>query len=106
MAKPAFNYKASKPNKSASRQEVELIGTSDVHALYSDTFVVVNEGDAGLGSIYFYQRMLSDRHVALGTMETSTIAMAAPKAKCIGRVLLSQVGIEKLLQALAENRGF
>jgi hypothetical protein len=103
MAKPPFKFKPNKPTEGA---KVELVGTADVNALYSDMFVVVNEGETGLGSIYFYQRSLSDRQVALGTIETQTLAMVAPKAKCLGRVLLSQQGIEKLLQALAENRGF
>ena len=106
MAKPPFKFKPNKPNKPAERADVELVGTGDVGAMYSDTFVVVNEGDTGLGSIYFYQRVLADRNVALGSMETISVSMAKPKAKCITRILLSQNGIEKLLQALADNRGF
>lgn len=103
MAKPPFKYKQ---KLAPIRPEVELIGTGDVVAMYSDVFVVVNEADTGLGSLYFYQRQLSDRNVALGTLETSNVSVVAAQAKCVGRVLLSQAGIEKLLQALAENRGF
>jgi len=102
MGKPPYKYK---PNKTQPRRsEVQLGGSDEVVATYSDVFVVVNEGDSGLGSIYFYQRRLADRNVVLGKTETSGTLNST--AKCIGRVLLSQQGIEKLLEALAENRGF
>lgn len=102
MGKPPFKYKPNKPK--ASEPQIQLGGSDEVSAIYSDIFVVVNEGDTGLGSIYFYQRRLADRSVVLGRTETS--GTLATTAKCIGRVLLSHPGIEKLLEALAENRGF
>lgn len=94
------------PKRAASPSEVQLVGSSEVVAMYADVFVVVNEGETGLGSLYFYQRQLSDRNVELGEIETTTGAFLAAKAKCIGRVLLSQQGVGKLLEALADNRGF
>lgn len=105
MGKPPFKFKPSK-TATASTARVELTGTDEVPAMYSDVFVVVNEADTGLGSIYFYQRRLRDRETALGTTDTFTVSATSATAKCIGRVLLSQQGVEKLLEALAENRGF
>lgn len=91
------------PKHISSMEDLQLVGTDDVMALYSDVFVVAHEGDTGLGSIYFYQRQLSDRSAVLGRTEPG---LTMKKAKCIGRILMSQPGIEKLLEALAENRGF
>src|SRR6266550_1104727 len=106
MGKPPFKYK---PNKPATRilsspERLPLVGTDEVQATYSDVFVILNEQDTGLASIYFYQRRLADRDMSLG--ETELITTASGNAKCVGRVLLSQQGVEKLLEALAENRGF
>lgn len=92
--------------KHGSTSEVQLVGTGEVPATYSDVFVVVNEAETGMGSLYFYQRLLADRGVALGHTETSATAIYSPKAKCVSRIVMSQVGIDKLLGALAENRGF
>jgi hypothetical protein len=106
MAKPPFKYRPSKPPAGGSDQRLPLSGSDEVPAVYTDLFVVVNEGEAGLGSIYFYQRRLLDREVGLGTTDTIRVSGATAKAICVGRVILSQQGIEKLMEALAENRGF
>jgi hypothetical protein len=104
MAKPPFKYKTTQKKVLANPARLPLVGTDEVQATYSDVFVLLNEQDTGLASIYFYQRRLADRDMDLGKMET--IAVASGSAKCVGRVLLSQQGVEKLLEALAENRGF
>jgi hypothetical protein len=105
MGKPPFKFKPKKQTKIlANPARLPLVGTDEVVATYADVFVLLNEQDTGLASIYFYQRRLADRDMALGTTETVTITSG--NAKCVGRVLLSQQGVEKLLEALAENRGF
>ena len=103
--KPPFKFKPSRETKVlANPVRLPLVGTDEVAATYADVFVLLNEQDTGLASIYFYQRRLADSDVAIGTMETGTVAKG--NAKCVGRVLLSQQGVEKLLEALAQNRGF
>lgn len=105
MAKQPFKFKPNKQTKALSSPgRIPLVGTDEVVATYSDIFVLLNEQDTGLASIYFYQRRLVDRDMSLGQTETITVAVG--NAKCVGRVLLSQQGVEKLLEALAENRGF
>lgn len=105
MGKPPFKFKPNKRTKIlANPARLPLVGTDEVAATYADVFVLLNEQDTGLASIYFYQRRLADTDMALG--KTETIAVASGNAKCVGRVLLSQPGVEKLLEALADNRGF
>lgn len=102
MAKPPFQYKQT--GKSIPKEGgVKLSGTDEVVAIYSDVFVVVNEGETGMASIYFYQRQYADREVFLGHTEKG---LQPPKAKCISRIILSVPGAQALLEALANNRGF
>jgi hypothetical protein len=103
--KPPFQFKQDKRTKVlANPLRLPLVGTDEVVATYSDVFVILNEQDSGLASIYFYQRRLADTDMEIGTIETRTVIKG--NAKCVGRVLLSQQGVEKLIEALAENRGF
>jgi hypothetical protein len=102
MGKPPFQFKPSKP-PSRQGQEVQLVGNADVVASYSDVFVVAHEAETGMASLYFYQRELPDRQVSL---EKTEIGVAPNKARCVSRVVMSPQGIERLLTALAQNRGF
>ncbi len=102
MAKPPFQFKQSKPSPK-SDQKVALVGTSDVLASYADIFVVTNEGETGMSSIYFYQRQFSDREVVLGETEAK---FRPPNAQCISRIIMSTPAIGALLEAMAKNRGF
>jgi len=104
MGKPPFQFKPNKTKVVPNRGRLPLVGTEDVAATYADIFVMLNEQDTGLASIYFYQRRLADMDIATG--ETETLTIGSGSAKCVGRLLLSQRGVEKLLEALAENRGF
>jgi len=106
MAKPPFKFKQAQAASPPVSQRVRLVDTEEIEATYSDVFVVVNEADTGLGSIYFYQRRLVDREAVLGATDTVIVSGTTATARCRARILLSQQGIEKLLEALAENRGF
>lgn len=80
MAKTPFQFKPTKSTQ--GNQRVELVGTPDVVATFSDVFVVLNEAGTGMGSIYFYQRQLSDRDVILGASDTMSIPRARLYQSC------------------------
>ena len=102
MAKPPFKFKPT--TKPPPKEEgVNLSGTDDVFASYADVFVVVNEAETAMASIYFYQRQYADREVFLGKTEKG---LQPPKARCITRIVMSAPGVGALLEALAKNRGF
>jgi|GEM_PF-6122914 len=107
MAKPPFKYKSTPPRPTSvtgvQPQDVSLAGTGDALGLYSDVFLVVNEVESGMANIFFYQRQLADRGATLGTTQTGSLYSSA---RCITRIVMSKDGIEKLLVALAENRGY
>lgn len=103
MAKPPFRYKPTKQAQKSGEEQVQLEGTADIDATYSDVFVVTNEAGTGMANLFFYQRLLGDREVILGTTDAR---VRAPKAKCVSRIVLSDMAIQKLLEALARNRGF
>jgi hypothetical protein len=103
MAKPPFQFKPAKSSlPKGGEQGVQLTGTDEAVASYSDIFVVANEAETHMASIYFYQRQLADREVFLGRTEKGL----QPKAKCLARIIMSAPGIQALLEALAQNRGF
>jgi hypothetical protein len=106
MAKPPFNYKPTAkipPGTVASEEQVELVGSQDVLAAYADVFVVGNEEGTGMASLYFYQRVLPDRKVALERTETG---FRATKARCVSRIVMAPQAVDRFLVALAGNRGF
>src|SRR5262249_25458614 len=102
MAKPPFKFRPTSVAAKVS-QTVKLHGSADVPVTYSDTFVVLNEAATGMASLYFYQRQLDDRSAQIGSTVTGELYSGA---KCVSRIVLSPLAIEKLLIALAENRGF
>jgi hypothetical protein len=102
MPKPPFNYKPTH-KRITVQQGLKLSGASEIPASYSDTFVVLNEAETGMASLYFYQRQFDDsKTTEYGTTEGDLYG----GAKCISRIVMSRVAIDKLLIALAENRGF
>ncbi|HKR59038.1 MAG TPA: hypothetical protein VJS64_04840, partial [Pyrinomonadaceae bacterium] len=103
--KPPFKYRPAVPvgGRTEESRNVTITGSADVLALYSDVFLVVNEVETGMASIFFYQRQISDRGSTMGTTHTGNLYASA---RCISRIVMSKDGIEKLLGALAENRGY
>jgi hypothetical protein len=100
---PPFQFKPQKAATKGADAGVQLLGSGDVPATYSDVFVVTAEVETGMASIFFYQRLLADRTVVLGKTEERT---QTTKAKCVHRIVMSSQGITALLQSLATNRGF
>lgn len=104
MAKPPpFRFKPAKPSPKGDIETAQLEGTAETDAIYSDVFVVTNEAATNMASLFFYQRRMSDREVVFGGTE---VGLRIPKAKCVGRIVMSAVGAQKLLEAMAKNRGF
>ncbi len=103
MAKSSFVYKPSRSSPKGDKQQVQLDGSAEVLATYSDVFVVTNEGGTGIASIYFYQRRMADREVSLGTTDAG---IRVPRAKCVSRIVMSPQAAQTLLEALAKNRGY
>src|SRR5260370_5111379 len=103
MAKPPFSYKPSRSSPKGDKQQVQLDGTAEVLATYSDVFVVTNEGGTGIASLYFYQRQIGDREVSLGTTDTG---IRVPRAKCVSRIAMAPQAAQTLLEAFAKNRGY
>lgn len=57
-----------------------------------------------MASLYFYQRHFDDSKTAeFGTTEGAELYAGA---KCVSRIVMSRLAMDKLLVALAENRGF
>ncbi|MDX6447522.1 MAG: hypothetical protein QOH71_4596 [Blastocatellia bacterium] len=103
MAKPPFRYKPNKPATSRGIDEIQTVGSEEIPATYSDVFVVTNEAGTGVASIYFYQKTLPDRTAVFGGTEEG---IRIPRAKCVSRIVMSPQSTDKLLEALAKNRGF
>lgn len=100
MAKHKPPHKAATASTS---QEMQLVGTEEVFGTFADVFVIANETDTHTASLYFYQRQLSTTGTTI-LGETQTYRTL--KAKCFARIILSEPGVAKLLEALADNRGF
>ena len=100
MAKHKPQHKAT---NAQTGPEMQLVGTEEVFGTFADVFVVTNETETHTASLYFYQRQLS---TAGSTRLGETQTYRTLKAKCFARIILSEKGIEKLLEALADNRGF
>jgi hypothetical protein len=103
MGKTPFQFKSTGKPAGEGANTVKLIGSSEVLATYTDTFLVLNEAATGMASIYFYQRQVDDRTVQLGTTATGEWYAGA---KCVSRIVMAPLAVQKLLAALAENRGF
>ena len=103
MAKPPFRYRPNKPTPQQGEIKVQTVGTEEILATYADVFVVTNEAGTGMASLYFFQRVLPDRSAVLGGTEEG---IRIAKAKCVSRMVMAPEAMDKLLEALAKNRGF
>lgn len=87
-------YKAPQPAK-----QINLVGMDDVSATYTDIFLVITEEKTQMSEIYFFQSQIPV------PTEAGTIRMGTrTKAKCVGRIVLNPVAMDKLFEALRENR--
>src|SRR6185503_13212346 len=82
---------------------IKLDGAAEVSAVYADIFVVATEKETNMASIYFFQTQVTMPDFETG-LRTSEIKRSA--ANCVGRIVLAPKGMEVLLGALAENRGY
>ncbi len=107
MAKTPFKFKPTGQSPSGrmseQKEDVKILGSSDILGLYSDVFLILNEAETGMANIYFYQRQIADSRATFGT--TQPVGLYST-ARCISRIVMSKEGIDKLLGALAENRGY
>ena len=85
---------------------IRLEGMDETAATYADVFVITTESDTNMASIYFFQSQVSAVPETRAGQLTTTQMGARQKAKCVGRVILAPKGLEILLSAMAENRGF
>lgn len=90
-----------KTEKADLEGQLDYIGVGDVQALYADAFLVVGAGEAF--SILFFQNQIPD--IQRGVVG-STGQIQTKTTKCIARLVLSPNGFDKLLEAMAGNRGF
>jgi predicted enzyme related to lactoylglutathione lyase len=81
----------------------KITGVEEVPTTYSDVFMVASEHETGMSTIYFLQSQLP---LPSGRIGTTRVPPSVGTAKCVARILFSERGFTKLLEALADNQGF
>lgn len=89
-------YRAPQPAK----RKLQLSGMDEITATYADVFLVVTESETSMSSITFFQSQLSLQSTDFGTTHLG----GRTKAKCVAQIVLSDKAMDKLLQAIVDNR--
>lgn len=89
-------------SEQSTKPRVQIEGMEEAVGTYADVFLVATADETKISNLYFFQSQISVPSIGSGTEHVG----GRKSAQCIAHIVLSDFGLETLLQSLAENRGY